>query len=147
MTVQYHSKNGDSLPFMPYHYYGPWIPNIGGIYIFAIYKPYLHVWVPLYIGKAKSFKDRFVNHHKWQAAFDKGVRQVLAVRVDDERLRSILEAEMIREFDPVLNEKTPLTTFLSSRSLTTPTRGLLSGDGKRTNHVGLSSWLTPTNPL
>lgn len=124
MTVNYHSKTGITLPFEPYDYFGPWIPGIGGLYVFAIYIPSQNVWIPLYIGKAKCFKDRFVNHHKWDAAFKKGVRLVLTVKVDDARLRTKLEAEMIREFDPELNEMVPLGGLSNCVDLTPPSLGL-----------------------
>jgi hypothetical protein len=125
MIVNYHSKTGITLPFEPYDYYGPWIPNIGGLYVFAIYMPYQNVWTPLYIGKAKCFKDRFSNHHKWYAAFNKGVRQVLAVKVDDAKLRTLLEAEMIRECNPELNEAIPLSGLSNYADLTYPGLGFL----------------------
>jgi excinuclease UvrABC nuclease subunit len=60
-------------------------------------------WIPKYIGKASSFKERLCNHEQWAPSAAQGATHVLAMVVPDNAQRDRLEALLIAELDPPLN--------------------------------------------
>ena len=59
---------------------------------------------PIYIGQAKSFKDRLPNHEQWAPAARLGATTVHAALVPSQDARDQYERELIHEFQPSLNK-------------------------------------------
>jgi|SRR5579862_4266749 len=76
--------------------------DVAGIYIFAGTNN-RNQWVALYIGQAKSFKDRLANHENWLAAARLGATHVHGLVVPLAANRDMIEAELIDLYQPVLN--------------------------------------------
>jgi len=60
-------------------------------------------WMPRYIGKALSLRDRLCNHEQWDDAVRLGATHILAKVLHDERERDRVERLMIEECNPPLN--------------------------------------------
>jgi len=76
--------------------------EVGGIYIFTG-KNARDQWIPLYIGKADSFRSRLGSHERWDEAVQAGATYVHARSVPLEATRAAMEAELIRAYQPKLN--------------------------------------------
>jgi len=79
----------------------PW-SDVGGIYIFCGVSSQ-NKWVPLYIGKAMSLKDRLGNHDRWDEAEALGATCVHAMVVPTQTQRDAIEARLVRAYQPRLN--------------------------------------------
>lgn len=76
--------------------------EVSGIYIMA--KRQLNgSWHPLYIGQAKSFKDRLSNHEQWPSARRLGATHILAAVVGRQEDRDRIERDLIQSTQPQLN--------------------------------------------
>jgi excinuclease UvrABC nuclease subunit len=78
--------------------------DVGGVYIFAGLNAQ-HRWVPLYAGKADSFRTRIPQHERWSEAVRLGATHVHAMVVPAEATRAAIEAELIRQLQPPLNQQ------------------------------------------
>jgi excinuclease UvrABC nuclease subunit len=76
--------------------------DVAGIYIFTGLNA-RGLWVPFYIGQAKSFADRIPNHANWSAAARLGATHVHAMVVPLAANRDKIEAELIEAYQPALN--------------------------------------------
>lgn len=81
----------------------PW-SNAAGIYIFCGVNN-RNEWFPIYIGQATSFAERLSGHERWQEAVELGASHIHAMAEDNQQSRGRIEAELIREFQPSLNEQ------------------------------------------
>jgi excinuclease UvrABC nuclease subunit len=72
-----------------------------GIYIFAGSQS--GKWLPIYIGQAISFQQRFSNHEKWEAAQRLGMTHIHATAVNHQGERDRIERDLIQTFNPRLN--------------------------------------------
>ena len=80
--------------------------DVGGIYIFAKQNPADKLrWFAQYIGKTKSFKTRMSDHEEWDAAVLLGATHIHARVVQETTRRKQLEIELIRKFQPPLNDQ------------------------------------------
>lgn len=93
--------NWAGYQFTVYNVNGDW-NECGGIYIFAGLNPQ-HLWVPLYIGQADSFRNRIPSHEQWLPATLLGATHVHAMVVQQAFLRDTVEATLIRTYKPTLN--------------------------------------------
>ena len=75
---------------------------VGGIYVFAGLNAD-RKWHPVYIGQAKSLRDRLLNHERWEEAKKLGTTHVHALGVKAQADRDVIEAEMIKAWKPKLN--------------------------------------------
>jgi hypothetical protein len=78
--------------------------DLGGIYIFAGVNNQ-HQWVALYIGKTDSFHTRIPSHEQWSLAVRLGATHVHAMVVEDGAQRATIEGELIRVYQPQLNQQ------------------------------------------
>ena len=87
-------------------------PAIGGVYVFAkpipdvpeaIFLPHTE-WEAVYVGKTRSFRQRFLDHEEWGKAVDCGFTYVHILPIDDAELRASIEAHLIKEYHPQLND-------------------------------------------
>ena len=76
--------------------------DVGGIYIFAGLNAQGR-WRALYIGQAKSFKERLPNHENWSDAVALGATHIHAMSVPRVADRDRIEAELIAAYQPALN--------------------------------------------
>jgi excinuclease UvrABC nuclease subunit len=76
--------------------------DVAGIYIFAGISPQGY-WVPVYVGQADSFANRFSSHEKWPPAHKLGVRHVHTMLVPKQSERNLIEAALIKQLQPQLN--------------------------------------------
>lgn len=76
--------------------------EVGGVYIFCGLSQQ-NLWVPIYIGKADSLRNRIPSHEQWNPARRLGATHVHALVVEQEATRAVIEATLIRAFQPVLN--------------------------------------------
>lgn len=81
-----------------------WV-DAGGIYIFAKVNQLTQRWVPLYIGQASKLSDRLPNHERLNEAIRLGATHIHARVVSTQTDRDVLEAFLIKQHQPVLNEK------------------------------------------
>jgi excinuclease UvrABC nuclease subunit len=77
--------------------------DAAGVYIFTGLKN--GTWQPYYIGQAKSFKERFSSHEKWDAARRLGATHVHAMVVSQAASRGTIETALILAFRPPLNDQ------------------------------------------
>lgn len=75
--------------------------DVPGIYIFpAIVNDQ---WKAMYVGQAKSLKDRLGNHERWGEARLRSVRHIHAMVVPLQADRDRIEEELIRTLQPKMN--------------------------------------------
>ena len=80
------------------------IPNGGGIYIF-VRRRFVFFLEPLYIGKATNLKSRIIGHERWaEAWWNRGVTERHILKVPNARERARIEEDLIRHYQPVMNE-------------------------------------------
>jgi excinuclease UvrABC nuclease subunit len=84
------------------HDHGANWADVAGIYIFAGIN-HLKRWVPLYIGKAESFRNRLPSHERWAEAKKLGATHVHAMALSRDADRSSIEEQLIKLFKPKLN--------------------------------------------
>ena len=81
--------------------------EVGAVYIFVKHdttREYVpDRWIPLYVGKAKNFKNRLSDHEKWQIATDLGMTQVHVLVEEEESKRRDIEQRLIELYQPLLN--------------------------------------------
>ena len=81
--------------------------DVGGVYIFTVQRPGGLLgdrWQALYVGEAKSFKNRLLaNHEKWPAAVKLGATHI-HIRNEDMITRKLLELKLRAELKPRLND-------------------------------------------
>lgn len=76
---------------------------VPGIYIFT--KVVNGEWLPIYIGRCASFKERICSsHHKWLDVYLFGATHVHALVVHDEPTREWIEADLLGGFNTPCNE-------------------------------------------
>lgn len=97
---------GDPVKWLSYEL-GVYAPSttwndVAGVYIFCGVSAQ-NKWVPLYIGQAESFRDRFSSHDQWAPAVRLGATHVHAVVVAHAATRDLIERELVRAFQPSLN--------------------------------------------
>jgi excinuclease UvrABC nuclease subunit len=93
--------------------YKYWISPIGvdfkdepGNYIFAK-KTSTGGWRPVYIGQAKSLKDRLSNHNEAACAKRNGATHIHTHTNSQKQDRLAEEADLIRKWKPVCNDQIP----------------------------------------
>ncbi len=88
-----------------------------GIYVFCV----KNIWGgfgALYVGQAKSFRDRFASHEKWNDAISNGMSHVLGIEIPQQQERDRLEQILIEDLTPPMNTHhmpAPLFAFSASR--------------------------------
>lgn len=86
------------------------IPNEGGIYVFGIHNVTPNTITPVYIGKAKSFEDRFYDHHKKECIIKAGANCICLMNVTGEEQRTKIEEDLLEAYATKCNEKlNPIT--------------------------------------
>ena len=93
-----------SHTFTVYPHDGTQWHNVAGIYIFAGLNQ-TNQWIALYIGQCDSFADRIPSHERWAEAARLGATHVHAMVVPQAANRDRIEAELIRTFQPRLNDQ------------------------------------------
>lgn len=97
------APTGERLTFHAYPRHTDWYDK-AGLYMFCRPGPGLLMpWVPLYVGKADSFKNRLCSHERWDEAARLGASHVLAMVENLEYNRTRFEDALIKHFDPKLN--------------------------------------------
>jgi hypothetical protein len=84
-------------------YWDSW-RDVGGVYIFTGLNLQLNLWVPQYIGKTGSFRNRIPSHGMWSPAVRLGATHVHAMVVEQEAMRAWVEQKLIAEYQPPLND-------------------------------------------
>lgn len=82
--------------------------EVGGLYIFASLRKDSQgekKWHPLYIGETRDFSSRLPHHENWQAAVQRGAIRIHAMTVVDVEQRAQIERDLIRRYQPELNER------------------------------------------
>lgn len=92
-----------SYPFYVCEHESPWLDR-GGIYIFTGLNR-RNQWVAMYIGQTDSLSTRIPSHEKWGPAARLGATHVHAMVVKQAIQRAAIEAELIRAFQPRLNQQ------------------------------------------
>lgn len=82
--------------------------DVGGVYIFCGLNRQ-NRWFPVYIGKTESFSDRIPSHGQWDTAQSLGATHVHALVVHMEEDRSQIEEQLIRAYQPPLNQQLKMT--------------------------------------
>jgi len=90
-----------SLDFGIYPTDSQW-SDVGGIYIFTKLNDE-NRWVPLYIGQASSFKERFSSHERLEEAKKLGVTHIHAKTVPKQADRDLIESRLIESYQPRFN--------------------------------------------
>ena len=99
--IDWFAPDGRKLSFHALSHPSDWY-SVSGVYMFCrIEAP--STYIPIYIGKAVSLKDRLPLHEQWNPAVRKGASIVLAAVVRFEQDRCDFEENLIREFQPELN--------------------------------------------
>jgi hypothetical protein len=105
-SVVWFSKSGQPVHFEVFEYLTTGWNRVGGIYIMATSRiGQAGIWEPLYIGQTDNFCSRLSNHEKWGPSYHLGARHILAAVVPDVSQRTLLEAELIQQFKPPLNQQ------------------------------------------
>lgn len=113
--IDWFAPDGRKLSFHVLQHDATW-NDISGVYMFCrIESP--STYIPLYIGKAASLKDRLPLHEQWNPAVRKGASIVLAAVVRFEQDRCYFEENLIRDFQPELNVHHKESTGLLGFSL------------------------------
>lgn len=76
--------------------------DVAGVYIFCGINAQ-NQWVPLYVGQAESFRDRFSSHEQWISAMRQGATHVHVRVVPQAAMRDVIERELIQAYQPRLN--------------------------------------------
>ncbi|MBN2464883.1 hypothetical protein JXD38_04585 [candidate division WOR-3 bacterium] len=92
-----------ALTFTIYDYDATEWKTVGGLYIFA--RPAGDGWDVLYVGRTENFRTRIPSHERWDEARRLGATQVHALVVPLEANRVRLEAALIRQLKPPMNEQ------------------------------------------
>ena len=71
--------------------------DVGGLYIFAK-RNQLGKWITLYAGQTGSFRDRLSGHERWAEAERQGATHIHARVEEDENLRILIEAKLIKHY-------------------------------------------------
>lgn len=78
--------------------------DTGGIYVF-VRRRFFFFLQPLYVGQAKSFRERLLGHEKWPIAFYKhGATERHVLRVVAASDRDAIEEDLIRGIKPFMND-------------------------------------------
>lgn len=109
--INWTSARNDYFAFELHDLRTTWHP-VGGLYMFCKYMD--SRWVPVYIGKASSFKDRLCNHEQWEPSVRLDATHILAMVVPQELERARLEAVLIKELNPPLNVQLKPSGLLSA---------------------------------
>lgn len=99
-TVNWSVGNNSSVEFQVFHIDSNW-NDVPGVYIFCYSDA--RFWYPLYIGQAKSFRDRFSSHERWDEAAKLGATHVHAALVREASRRDELERTLIQLHNPKMN--------------------------------------------
>jgi excinuclease UvrABC nuclease subunit len=104
-TLTLSTARGRTFTFDQYNIDDDWYTGIGGLYFFAKFIPERNSWRVLYIGKTNCFRTRMNVHAKslWLRALKLGASAVFAVKIDSEADRVWIEADLIGQYNPVLN--------------------------------------------
>jgi hypothetical protein len=94
---------GRTLTFTIFDYDATEWKTVGGLYIFA--RVAGDGWDPLYVGRTENFRTRIPAHERWEEACRLGATQVHALVVPLEASRVRLEAALILQLKPPMNER------------------------------------------
>lgn len=100
MHVNWYIENGSALQFEVYGRNVGW-NDVPGLYIFSCQT--VNGWRPLYVGQAKSFKERLPNHERMDEACRLGATHIHAKVVKEKLLRDKWERLLIQNLNPPLN--------------------------------------------
>ena len=99
------SANWLDLDFTIHLHDADW-SEVAGLYIFAGRAKDDRgtlVWRPFYIGQCQSFAGYIPTHRKWPEAAQLGATHVHALTESDPAKRDLVEANLIRHYQPRLN--------------------------------------------
>ena len=99
-TVNWSVGNNNSIEFQVCRIDSDW-HDVPGLYIFC--HSDTRFWYSLYIGQAKSFRDRFSSHERWDEAAKLGATHVHAALVREASRRDELERVLIQLHNPKMN--------------------------------------------
>ena len=105
-TVTFTGKSGSKYTFKAYTM-GEECKDESGIYIFAkrtIQTNGLGSYVPVYIGRAKSFESRFYNHHKDDCIDKNKANAICLMNVSKEEERVRIETDLLSAYNTKCNE-------------------------------------------
>lgn len=81
------------------------VPEVSGIYIFAIFEESSWKWYPLYIGETESFADRIPPHEKLDQLRKLRMSHVHVLEVRNEAERKAIEKELLLSYSTRLNQE------------------------------------------
>ena len=155
-TVFLSDRAGRSLAFNVLDLEKP-VPDMPGNYIFfrggaaSLQNALVTAMIePIYIGTSESLFERLSNHDRWEEAQRKGATHIAANLVPDERARKAQEEDLIRRYNPPLNEhytqRSGLYNALVPRPRSTAPKlrslgNLLRGQPDPTENAGVLSQL------
>ncbi len=93
--------NGESFECGIYSQDGVW-NRLAGLYIFACIRDETH-WRALYVGQTDDFGSRIPSHERWTEAVLLGATHVHAAVVSNQADRNMLEAMLIQNLQPPMN--------------------------------------------
>lgn len=94
---------GQTLTFAIYdHDATQWL-TVGGLFIFA--RAAGEGWDPLYVGKTENFRTGIPSHERWDEACRLGATHVHALVVPLEANRAKLQAALVAQLKPPINEQ------------------------------------------
>jgi hypothetical protein len=101
-TAIFTGKSGSKYKFNAYTM-GEECKNESGIYVFAK-RNGPGSYIPVYIGKAKSFENRFYNHHKDDCIDKNAANAICLMNISKEEDRVRIEADLLGAYDTKCNE-------------------------------------------
>jgi hypothetical protein len=99
-------KSGGKYTFKAYTM-GEECKDESGIYIFAkrtLQASGFGSYLPVYIGRAKSFESRFYNHHKDDCIDENGANAICLMKVPKEEDRVRIENDLLGKYNTKCNE-------------------------------------------
>ncbi len=102
-TCSWPTGPGQTLTFTIYDHDATEWKTVGGLYIFA--RVAGDGWDPLYVGKTENFRASIPSHERWPEARRLGATHVHALVVPLEANRRRLEAVLIAQLKPAMNER------------------------------------------
>jgi hypothetical protein len=102
-TLKYASEAGPIFYFGVYSPSSSW-PRAAGLFMFCRYNALRCTYEPVYIGQCDDFGARSDWHGRWPDAEGIGATRVMLVSVPLQADRDRLEAILVRELQPKLNQ-------------------------------------------
>ena len=81
------------------------VPEVGGVYIFAIFEESSWKWFPLYLGETESFAARIPVHEKLGQLRQLRMSHVHVLEVKDEAERKAIEKDLLQSYSTRLNRE------------------------------------------